>query len=141
MALLEVMVAALIVGSSLASLVSAWRFSYFMTIRVDDKGVAYSLARQTLETVKQTGFTNTAEITAAAPVVHYFDAQEQNQDMTPAAARYKVTLSVVSDALAAGSSPAAPASDALRTVTVTVLLLQTGETLYQTGAYLARAGV
>ena len=141
MALMEVLVAALIVGSSLAALVSAWRFSYFLTIRTDDKGIAYSLARQTVETVKQTGFTNTAEITVAAPVVHYFNAQEQNLDAAPASARYKVSLSVVSDALVSGSSPATPTPDALRTVTVTVTLLQTGETLYQTSAYLARAGV
>lgn len=140
-ALLEVMVAALIVGISLATLVSVWRFSYFMSIRTDDKGIAYTLARQTMEAVKQTGFTNTSEIPIGAPVVHYFNAQEQNLDASPVTARYKVALSVVSDALVSGSSPAAPTSDALRTVTITVTLLQTGETLYQTSAYLARAGV
>lgn len=139
--LIESLVASCIVAMSLAALVSLWRFSYRMTTRTDDKGVACNLARQTMEAVKQSGFNNMSEITVAAPTIHYFDAHEQNQDASPSAARYKVTLSVVSDSLIAASSPATPTPDALRTVTITVIEVDNGETLYQTSTYLARSGI
>src|SRR6185437_3642779 len=89
--LVEVLVAALIVGVCIASLVSLWSFSFMTTRDSDDQDIAYTLARNAIETVKQTGFAFTPEAPASAPVVHYYDSNQANLDSKPTTARFKVT--------------------------------------------------
>jgi uncharacterized protein (TIGR02598 family) len=139
--LMEVLVASLIVGVCVSALVSLWSLSYMLTRDTDDQDVAYTLARQALEAVKQTGFYNTAEAPSSAPVTHYFDANQTNLDNQSSSARYKVRTTVISDKTVNGSNPVQPQDDALRTVTVTVTLVSGGTALYQTSTYLARAGI
>jgi prepilin-type N-terminal cleavage/methylation domain-containing protein len=139
--LIEILVASLIVSVCVASLTSLWSFSYTLTTRTYDQDAAYALARNTLEAIKQTGFTYTAEAPTNAPVVHYYKADMTPTDNNTAAARYKVSASVVSDLIVSGSNPVQPANNALRTVTVTVALYPGGQTIYQSGTYLVRAGI
>lgn len=139
MSLVEVLVAALILGVSLAAMVGLWYFSANMTASAEDTAVAYNLARKAIEGAKETGFFNTPEASTSTPVTHYYDASESLQDGTPSAARYRVTTSVVSSSYASGSTTV-PANNATRTVIVTVFLSSNGSALYSTGTYLVRSG-
>lgn len=138
-AMIEGLVAALIMATCVAAIMGTFSFSNNMTSLAMDTGVAYNLARQTIETVKETGFTNTAEITAASPSITYY-----NGSMASVAsanlARYKVTLTVVSSATIAGSNPVQPATTALRTVTVIVTLSATGKQVSRIDSYLSSNG-
>jgi Tfp pilus assembly protein PilV len=138
---IEVLVAACVFASCLSAMVGMWYFSYGITSKTIDRAVAYNLERQKMETIKQTGFYNTPEYLSASPDVHYYDGNATNLDNTPTSARFKVTTTVVSDLIVTGSSPVAPADNALRTVTITVTLVNGGTTLCQAKSYLARAGI
>ena len=139
--MIEALVASLIVGMSLAAMVSTWYVAFNMSTSTNDQGIACNLARQTIEQIKGTGFSNTAEAPAVSPVVHYFDGNQGNQDATPTAARYKVSTTVISSATIAGSNPTLPDNFALRTVTVTVTLSAKGTVLCQYVTYLTRGGI
>lgn len=134
---IEVMIAGLLMSVGIMGLVSMWAFSFNMTVRTDDKGVAYCLGRRALEQVKFNTFKTAAEGT----YTYYYDGNQAAVSST--AARYRVTVSVVSDQVKSGTAGVAgaqPADAALRTVTVTVQLHTSGEVLYQTATYLVRAG-
>jgi len=120
--------------------VNTWAFSFRVTQNTDDKGIAYSLARQAVERIKMTGFTNTAEGTT----VSYYNLNQAAASSGTTQAYFKVTTSVVSDLIqsgTAGVSGAVPTNEALRMVTVTVQNASTSTTLFSTKAYLVRAGI
>src|SRR5579871_673802 len=117
---IEIMTATLILAVCVTALVSTWYVAMNMTVSTNEQGIAYNLARETLEQLKETGFDNTAEAPPTTPVVHYYDINQNSMDATPTAARFKVTTTVVSDLTIANSNPVQPAMNALRTVTVTV---------------------
>ena len=132
--LIEVLVAALIVSVCLAATVSMWYFSFRISANTDAQGAAYSLGRRAMEEVKETGFQDTTEGTATV----YYDKQGGSKSAARTSAHvYSVTTVVASSKL----SGSAPASDALRTVTITVTSLATNQTVYQTSTYLVRAGI
>ena len=136
--LIEVLIASLMVSVNLAGVISFWSFAFSLSAQADRLGVASSLGRHALEAVRQTGFTSTPEGTSTL----YYDNQGGNQTTTQTAGQdYSVTTSVVSDATIAGSNPVQPALTALRTITVTVKLISSGQTLYQISTYMARAGI
>lgn len=137
----EVLVASSVCVFCLSVMVQLWSFSMSMSVQANDKAVAYNLARQTLEQVIETGFTNTPEATSLSPMVHYFDINLNNMDGSSASARYKVSTTVVSSSLISGSNPATPTTTALRLVTVTVILTTNNSTLYTVNGYLARGGI
>ena len=138
---IEVLVASAICVLCLSIMIQLWSFSILFTMQTTDNAVACDLARQTIETLKETGFTQTPEAPASSPLIHYFDVNTTNQDANPTTARYKVTTTVVSDLTVAGSSPVTPSNNALRTVTTTVTLVSTGATLTTLTTYLARYGI
>lgn len=137
--MIEALVASLIMSTCVAAIVSAFSFSSNMTSLAADTGVAYNLARQTMEAVKQTGFANTAEASVASPTATYYDGS-MNSVASASLARYKVTLSVVSSATIAGSNPVKPATTALRTVTIIVTLQASGVQLSRMDSYLVNNG-
>lgn len=137
----EVLVASAICVLCLSIMIQLWSFSTLFTMQTTDNAVACDLARQTIETLKETGFTQTPEAPASAPLIHYFDVGTNNMDSNPNSARYKVTTTVVSDATVAGSSPTTPTNTALRTVTVTVTLVNGGKVLTTLTTYFARYGI
>ncbi len=139
--LVDVMVASLVVGASVAALVSMLYFSYRIVQRSMDTGVAYNIARQLMEGIKQTGFSYTAEAAVSSPVTAYYNAAGTKLGSNTSATRYTVTTSVVSDATISGASPVQPATTALRTVIITVTLKATGEQICRLDTYLARSGV
>ena len=133
--MIEVLIATLLIGISVAALVQFWYFSFRMTTQAANQSVAYSIARSAIEQVRQTGFDNTAEGSSRA----YYDANGTFPPSTTLAASsiYSVNTSVVSDKF----QGSAPAPDALRTVTVTVSLNVTGQNLYQMTTALSKAGL
>lgn len=137
----EVLVASAICVLCLSIMIQLWSFSILFTMQTTDNAVACDLARQTIETLKETGFSQTPEATSSSPLVHYFDVNTNNMDSNTSSARYKVSTTVVSDYTVAGSSPVTPANNALRTVTVTVTLVKTGATLTTVTTYFARYGI
>ena len=137
--MIESLVASLIMAMCVGAIVSTFSFSSNMTSLAADTGVAYNLARQTMETVKQTGFTNTAEASVASPVTTYYNGSMASV-ASASLARYKVTLSVVSSATVSGSSPVQPAATALRTVTIIVTLKASGVQLCRMDSYLSSSG-
>lgn len=137
----EVIVASAVCVLCLSIMIQLWSFSVLLTMQTTDNAVACDLARQTVEALKETGFTQTLEAPSSAPLVHYFDVQTVNLDSTPTAARFKVTTTVVSDFVVAGSNPVTPAGNALRQVTTTVTLVSTGVTLTTLTTYLSREGI
>lgn len=141
LSLLEVLVAMLVVGVTAASLVSMWYFGYNVASDADDVTMAYNLARENLESIKETGFYNTAEAPASSPVIYYYDPTGASQAAGSSSRRYEVTITVVSDKTQSGSSPVQPAADALRTVTITVTRITDSSTLCTLTSYLARNGV
>ena len=137
----EVIVASAVCVLCLSIMIQLWSFSVLLTMQTTDNAVACDLARQTVEALKETGFTQTPEAPSSAPLVHYFDVKTVNLDSTPATARYKVTTTVVSDYIVGGSNPVTPAGNALRQVTTTVTLVSTGTTLTTLTTYLSREGI
>jgi prepilin-type N-terminal cleavage/methylation domain-containing protein len=136
----EVLVSALILGVCLAGIASMWYFSFKMNYQIAELNVAYNVARQQIEEMKRTGFTNTAEATTSSPTTAYYDATG-NKLGSSTGARYKATMSVVSSATVSGSSPTTPADSALRTVTVKVYNSTTNKLIHETATQLAKGGV
>jgi type II secretory pathway pseudopilin PulG len=139
--MIEVLVSAAIMSICVAATVSTLYFSHRTSTRAVWIGVAYNLARQKVEEVKQQGFYNVAEATTSAPVTEYYSAAMAKQGSNNSATQYIVTTSVVSDATKSGVSPTAPTDTAIRTVTVTVKTKLTGEVLCTMYTYLARSGI
>ena len=138
--LIELLVASLLLCIGIMGVVNTWAFSFRVTQNTDDKGIAYSLARQAVERIKMTGFYNTAEGSS----VSYYNLNQASVSSSSTSAYFKVTTSVVSDSVqsgTAGVSGAVPANEALRQVTVTVQNNSTGSTVFSTKAYLVRAGI
>lgn len=135
------MVSSAICVLCMSIMIQLWAFSTLFTVQTSDNAVACDLARQTVETLKETGFSQTPEAPSAAPLVHYYNVNTVNMDSTPAASRYKVTTTVVSDSLVNGSNPATPSPNALRLVTTNVTLTSTGAVLATLTTYLARNGI
>src|SRR5579862_7220343 len=133
---IEVLVASGLAVTSLAAMVSMWYFAARMTLQTNNKAIAYVLARQTMENIKETGFTNTAEAPSSAPVVHYYDSGETLRDSNTTLATFRVSTTVVSDIPLAGSNPVQPDPTALRTVTVTVTSYPAGQSLCTLNTYL-----
>ncbi len=159
--LIEVLIAALIVGFSLASLVSLWYFSYQQVRSSDATGMAYEIARTEIEQIKETGFnyqqTTTTTSTWTVTWSHYYDTQgnldtSANPPSATDAYQAAVTLAVASpdssQAISSFTQTAdtssivyLPSNNALIQVTVTITEVKTGRVLYQTGVFLARSGV
>jgi Tfp pilus assembly protein PilV len=137
--LMETLVCTAVLAVSLMGLGTLGAFSFGMETRVDDQGIACSLARNAIESVKMTGFAYTPEIPASSPQLAYYDATESA--VAASASRYTVSTTVVSDLTVSGSNPVTPAPNALRTVTVTVTRTSTGEPLAQMVTYLCQGGI
>jgi hypothetical protein len=137
----EVLVASCVCVFCLSVMVQLFSVTSGISTHGVDNTQAFNLQRQTMEQVIETGFTNTPEALTTAPVTHYYGLNSVNMDSSPAAARYKVTTSVVSSATIAGSNPVQPALTATRLVTVTVYLVANGSQLCTASTYLIRGGL
>lgn len=137
--IINALVASLIVATCLGGMVSMFYFSINMTRQSDEVSVAYSLARQAMEQVKETGFANTAE--SVSPSYTYFDNNGNLQSQKSASTHFQLGITVVSSSTVNGSNPVQPSPAALRTVTITVTNVSNNQQICQMNTYLARAGI
>ena len=120
-------------------MVSMWTFSYNLSVTLNRKSVSYNIARQSVEVIRETGFTYTTDGTQTL----YYDATGAGTSSTYSAAYpFRSVVTVTSSKYSSdiyGSQ--VPAISCLRTVTVAITFMPTNQTTYQTGTYLVRAGV
>jgi prepilin-type N-terminal cleavage/methylation domain-containing protein len=135
--MIEALIASALIALSMLALGQLWTFAARVTTDTDDRGIAYSLARLAIETVRETGFTNTAEGSTTV----YYDINQNTVLSTAPTRRYMVVTTVTSSATVPGSSPVQPSTDALRTVVVTVTLVPTNTVIFTTGTYMASSGI
>lgn len=139
----ELMVAGLLLSIGLMAIVNLWTFSFRVTTNTDDIGIGYQLGRQAMERVKMSGFSSASE----GSTTNYYTGDQALTTSSSSTRRYAVTTNIVSDQVTSGTpgvAGAVPADGALRTVTITVQLIEGGQvvrTLYQTTTYLVRAGI
>ena len=134
------MVAGLLLSISMMAMVNTWVFSFRVTTNTDNSVIAYNLGRQAVEVLKRSVFPLPQEGTTTA----YYDGNQVSVGSAAASRRFSVTTAVVSDTMKSGSSGVAggvPADYSLRHVTVDVILLENGTTLYHTETNLTRAGI
>jgi hypothetical protein len=137
---MEVLVAALIIGMALAAMARLWSFSYNVTLRTDDSGVAYNLARQAIERIKLSGFVFAPEGTTT----RYYGPDGLGESSTAQSnSRYTVSIVVTTDRWMTNASTGitTPAPTAKRDVAVTVRLRGTNEVIHTEGCSLVRSGV
>jgi type II secretory pathway pseudopilin PulG len=149
MTFIEILAAALIIGTCLAAVVSLWYFAFSLSVQTDRQGIAYAVARHAIEEVKQTGFAYTA---IGAPSVSggpstlattlYYDKNGENESSVQGSNVYKVVRTVATDKSATtGAGVNVPADDATITITVAVSLASGGAAVYTTGTTLVRSGI
>lgn len=138
--LIEVLVAAVVLGLSLTAMVGMFFFSQNLTALTDDSTTSYNLARQQVESIKALGFKYAPEGTSTA----YVDRAGLNPVATQDAnSYYRVVTVITSDRFAynATTNTYSVADLALRTVTVTVTRLNDNRQLSLLATYLTRSGV
>lgn len=163
MTLIEMLIALLIVGICIASMVSLWQFSYSLTNQNDAKGAAYNIARKTIERFKQSGPSGQSAFNAMKTVIGannsvtaclyypatssyvsaiYYDSTGSGENSTQQSTSiFKVTAVATPDKVTS-DTPQAVAADALIAVDVTVTQLTGNRPVtYRTGTYLVRSGV
>ncbi|MCW3095377.1 MAG: hypothetical protein JWL77_995 [Chthonomonadaceae bacterium] len=136
---IEVLVTGLIIVVCLMAMVSMWNFCTSLTGTSSVRGVAYSVGRQAIETVRETGFSYTPE----GSTTLYYDGNGANPTASRVTAdQYQAVTSVTSNKFGTNTAGVAvPGDRALRTVTVAVTYLPTGQVIYSTGSYLVKAGL
>ena len=137
---IEVMVAGIIISIGVMALVSMWTFSYRMTMKNEDTGMSYVLARQATEAARIQGFSSAPE---GSSTTYYTGGFATTTDAS-STARYRVTTAITSSAVSSGTigqAGAGPATTAIRTVNVTVSLKSTNEVMHRMATYLVSGGI
>ncbi len=133
--MVEVLVAGLVLATSVVALVQFMYVNFQLTGKAQDISSGYSMARSAVESVREQGFTNAAEGNTTV----YYDGNATYPPSTSKASGsvYSCLTNVTSDTF----SGASPATTALRTVTVTVTRISTSQVVYTTTTALANLGV
>ena len=135
----ELLVAALLMSIGVMGLVGTWAFSYRVTEKTDSVGMSYNVGRMVLEQYKLMGFS-----APEGPAAFYYNGDGQGVSSTSSARRYRVDVQITSDVVnsgTAGQSGAVPNQYALRDLTINVIYLPSGETLWQTHTRRVKAGI
>lgn len=129
--LIESLVASLIMACSVIAMISLWRFTFSLTVKSDDVGAGYLIGRRAMERVKLAGF----DFAPEGANTLYYDRQGGSESAAKSTQhQLRAVTSITSDA-------GYPSYNAARQVIITVTLLSTGETVYQTGATLTKKGI
>jgi Tfp pilus assembly protein PilV len=122
-ALVDMLVASMLLCIGIMGLVGVYSFSFNMTVTTDDMGIGYNLGRQSMENTTRQGFTGAVDGTTTT----YYNGSEVVQ-ANQNTARYQVVNTVAT-------------VNGLRTVTVVVSSVPANTVLYQTNTYLVQAGI
>ena len=129
--LIESLVASLIMASSVMAMISLWYFTFGLTVKSDNVGAGYTVGRRAMERVKLSGF----EYAPEGATTLFYDLQGGSESAAQSTKhRMRAVTTITSDA-------GYPSYDAARKVVITVTLLSTGQTVYQTGATLTKRGI
>lgn len=148
MSLLEVLIAMLIIGVSIASMLSLWYFAYNMSYQSDIKCVGYNIGRRTIERFREATWNVVPEGASCLfnpangqyVATLYYDGSGGGESTTQGTSQYKVTAVVTTDKWTTDTPPVI-AGDALRAVDVTVTRLADSSVVFRTGTYLVRSGI
>ena len=129
--LIEALVATLIMALSIMAMISLWNFTFNLTVKADNVGVAYAVGRHAMERVKLAGF----EFADEGATTLYYDRLGGSESAARSAQhRMKAVTSI-------NSGLGYPSYNASRAVVITITQLNTGEMLYKTGATLTKKGI
>lgn len=129
MTMIEILVAALILMVSCAGVVSMWYVAYAFTHQADETGLAYTVGRRTLESLKQTGYSaNGFQLSADGATTRYYDAQGNDTTASPSGHVLAVQTRLTTN-------------NGLQTALVTVIGVSEGLVFYQSLTYLVRNGI
>lgn len=129
--IIEALIASLIMASSVMAMISMWYFTFGLTVKADNVGAAYTVGRHAMERVKLAGFDYAAEGTTTL----YYDQQGGSESTAQGAQHRMRMVTTIS------SEAGYPSYSAARAVVITVTVLNTGQTLYTTGATLTKRGI
>ena len=129
--LIELLVASVIVATSLMGLVSAWMFSFQVTRRSDETEVAYNLARSAVEQLRAYGF----YYADPSIIPAWYDVNQQ-QTASSTGAYYHLVVAVRNGS----DAPPGAGHLILRQVDATVTRVSDGTAIYHTSTYLALGG-
>ncbi len=135
---IESLVAVIIIGVALFGMVNLFGFSMTMTQKTTNAGLAYAVARDTVEQIRAQGFYHAGPSGQDGTSTVYYSSTGVGPSNTQGSNEFKVVTVITSDK----TLSVAPffADDAIRTVTVTVTDLTKNAVVYTTGTMLARAG-
>ena len=133
--LIEVLVAGLIISTSVVGMMQFAIVDFGLTSKSISMSAACTVGRSAIEAVRLAGFANAVEGTQTT----YYDSNGSYPPATTSSSlsTFAAQTTIVSDLL----NGSTPAPGALRTVTVTVSLISTGQVVYQTYTTLASGGV
>ena len=135
----ELLVSALLMSIGVMGLVGTWAFSYRVTENTDHVGISYNVGRMVLEQYKLLGFT-----APEGPATFYYDGDGKGVTSTNTTKKYRVDVQLTSDMVTtgtAGQTGAVPNQYALRTLSINVVRLDNGDTMWQTQTRIVRAGI
>lgn len=138
--LVEILASSLILAVSLLAAIQLFAFSMTLVEKTGDEGVAYNIARKTVENARQKGFPY--QNLPDGTTTFYYDSLGNNESASPfAAAKFKVVQTVTSDLLGSTPTGPVPAPDSLRRVLVQVYRLPDNTLIQSSGTNLSRGGV
>lgn len=136
-ALIESLVAAVVLSVCIMGIVSLWGFSMNMTSNTDNRAVAYNMVRRALEKSKSQGFLGAPE----GSTTLYYDAAGGGESASRGNSKFSVTTVVTSSLLQTQNGVTSPADNAIRTVVATVRTLQNDTVVETGGTLLVRGGL
>lgn len=130
-ALLDAMVASLVLVTALMGLANMALFAFNITTSTDNKGASYQLGRAAVEAIKQVGFEGVFDGTTTTYYNRGLGGANANQQSD---SRFKVVQTLT-------TGPGTATYLQLKTLVTTVYYVPTGETLYSTTTYLTAGGI
>ena len=128
---MEILISSLIIGICLAGMVSLWYFSYRLSQKTDQYGIAYSVGREAMERSKKLGF----QYTPTGSSSLYYDSNGGSESTSQLAVHtFKALTTATAGTVGAGT-------DGLLLVEVEVFLLSTNVSLYKTSTYFVEGGI
>jgi Tfp pilus assembly protein PilV len=137
---IEILVTILILGVSLVAALNLFSFSFLMTEKTADEGIAYNLLRKSVESVRNLGFSYVF-LPDGTVTTYYNSTGGDLSNVQNAGHKFKVIRTVTSDKYTTTPTGPRPSADSMRTVRVQVQKLPTNELVCETATMVVRSGL
>ena len=128
---MEILISSMIIGICLAGMVSLWYFSYRLSQKTDQYGIAYTVGREAMERSKKLGY----QYSSPGVSTFYYDNNGSRESSTQTAdLSFKAVVTTTAGTVGAGT-------DGLLLVEVEVFLVSTNVSLYKTSTYFVQGGI